>query len=349
MDVSVIIPVYNGEAFLRECLDSVLAQTGCDWEILCVNDGSTDGSTAILAEYAKKDARIRVITQENRGVSAARNHALAEARGEFVSFLDCDDLYPAPDVLTKLFRAASAVEADICGGSLSEMYPDGRIETKFTGKRAGLAFSHAGWIKFADFAFEYGFQRFLFRRDFLKTHGIAFPPYSIFEDPVFLIRAMIAAGRFYAISDTVYRYRLRDGKKNYTEKQVRELAAAGVDILRLTAQKPEYRALHDKYTRDFFGDFSEENAVGSRCLDLLLDGDRALAELLLPDGEEEPLAPLKKILGKRKSLPDGAQWDRLLKRFLLKRKIAGFFRCLKENGPAYTFRRLCGKNRRGGL
>lgn len=88
---SIIIPVYNVAPYIRECLDSVLAQTYTDWEAICVDDGSTDGSSAILDEYAAKDARFRVIHQVNAGVSAARNAALDVAQGEWVGFVDGDD------------------------------------------------------------------------------------------------------------------------------------------------------------------------------------------------------------------------------------------------------------------
>ena len=89
--VSVIIPVYNVEKYLSECLDSVVNQTLKDIEIICVNDGSLDGSAEILEEYAQKDNRIKVITQENRGVSEARNSGLKIASGEYIAFLDSDD------------------------------------------------------------------------------------------------------------------------------------------------------------------------------------------------------------------------------------------------------------------
>lgn len=90
---SIIIPVYNVAPYLRECLDSVLAQTFTDWEALCVDDGSTDDSGAILDEYAAKDSRFRVFHQLNAGVSAARNRALDVASGEWVTFLDGDDRF----------------------------------------------------------------------------------------------------------------------------------------------------------------------------------------------------------------------------------------------------------------
>ncbi|MBR3922421.1 MAG: glycosyltransferase [Kiritimatiellae bacterium] len=88
---SIIIPVYNVAPYLRECLDSVLVQTLADWEAICVDDGSTDGSGAILDEYAEKDNRMKVIHQKNNGVSAARNVAMDIAAGEWITFLDSDD------------------------------------------------------------------------------------------------------------------------------------------------------------------------------------------------------------------------------------------------------------------
>lgn len=88
---SIIVPVYNVAPYLRECLDSVLAQTFADWECLCVDDGSTDESGVILDEYAAKDSRFRVFHKENGGVSSARNLALDNVQGEYVAFVDGDD------------------------------------------------------------------------------------------------------------------------------------------------------------------------------------------------------------------------------------------------------------------
>lgn len=89
--ISVIIPIYNAEMYLKYCIDSVLRSSYHDFELLLVDDGSTDGSNSICYEYAKKDSRIRVLAQDNEGVSSARNHAIQESRGEWVIFLDSDD------------------------------------------------------------------------------------------------------------------------------------------------------------------------------------------------------------------------------------------------------------------
>ncbi|MCL2684165.1 MAG: glycosyltransferase, partial [Synergistaceae bacterium] len=114
--ISVIIPVYNVMQYLRECLDSVIAQTIKDIEIICVNDGSTDDSYVILQEYEAKDNRIRIFNQENKGAGPARNKAISNATGEYVAFMDPDDSYPDTDILETLYNKAVQNRADICGG-----------------------------------------------------------------------------------------------------------------------------------------------------------------------------------------------------------------------------------------
>lgn len=111
-EVSVIIPVYNMERFIGACLDSVLNQTFKNFECICVNDGSTDGTLGILKKYAEKDSRIKLIDQPNQGGSAARNVGLNVAKGEWVSFLDNDDLYH-PQYLELLVRYAKTYDADV--------------------------------------------------------------------------------------------------------------------------------------------------------------------------------------------------------------------------------------------
>lgn len=110
--ISVIIPVYNAEQYLNECLDSVLAQTFTDIEVICIDDGSTDKSLAILRRYAKQDKRIKIITQKNSGVVVARNRAIAKASAEYIYPLDGDDVI-APNTLEKLYDAMIAGRGDI--------------------------------------------------------------------------------------------------------------------------------------------------------------------------------------------------------------------------------------------
>lgn len=112
--ITVIIPVYNAEKHLRRGMDSLLAQTCGDWEAVCINDGSSDNSLSILKEYAAKDARFRVHTQENSGVSAARNRGIQEARGEWITFLDADDWLNA-GIIAALKPHTKREKVDIIG------------------------------------------------------------------------------------------------------------------------------------------------------------------------------------------------------------------------------------------
>lgn len=110
--LTVIIPAYNAEKYLPQCLDSVIGQTLKDIEVICVDDGSTDGSASVLQAYAQKDSRISVLTQGNSGQSAARNRALEKAKGAYVQFLDADD-WLDPDCCRVLSGQAAAGKLDM--------------------------------------------------------------------------------------------------------------------------------------------------------------------------------------------------------------------------------------------
>ena len=106
--VSCIIPVYNTEKYLPRCIESVLAQTFVDWEMLLIDDGSTDASGSICDEYAAKDERIRVFHKENGGISSARNVGLNYAQGEWIFFVDSDDSLPKTSLESLLSRSSDA-------------------------------------------------------------------------------------------------------------------------------------------------------------------------------------------------------------------------------------------------
>lgn len=118
MKLSVVIPVYNVKPWLRECLDSVRAQTLRDWECICVDDGSTDGSTDILKEFSSSDPRFRILTRPHSNAGAARNAGLDEAKGDFLLFLDSDDVF-SPWMFETLLKEAEQEMADVvsCGNT----------------------------------------------------------------------------------------------------------------------------------------------------------------------------------------------------------------------------------------
>ena len=92
--VSVIVPVYNMEKYIRQCMDSILGQTLTDIEVLCINDGSVDSSLAILRQYQQEDGRVTIVDQKNQGVAKSRNTGIRQAKGKYVCFMDPDDWYP---------------------------------------------------------------------------------------------------------------------------------------------------------------------------------------------------------------------------------------------------------------
>lgn len=196
------------ERYLSFCLDSVLSQTLKDIEVICVNDGSTDASSSILKEYALKDERIVVVQKENEGVAAARNDGMDAARGEFVCFIDPDDLYPEADVLEVLYRKAHTNGVAICGGSLAQFdtaKPDEWIPSGYDKER----FNEDALVKYSDYQFDYGFTRFIYNREFLHHHGIRFRRLCMFEDPPFLANTLHLAQSFYAVNKLVYAYRIK--------------------------------------------------------------------------------------------------------------------------------------------
>ena len=110
--ISIVIPVYNVEKYLVDCLDSIISQNFSDWEVIMVNDGSTDHSDEIGKEYCEKDKRFRIYEQSNRGVSAARNKGIELCQGEYVFFMDADDTI-LRNTLSDLYDVISRTEADI--------------------------------------------------------------------------------------------------------------------------------------------------------------------------------------------------------------------------------------------
>ncbi len=205
--VSVIIPVYNVETYLRECLDSVVNQTLKDIEIICVDDGSTDNSLSILQEYAQKDDRFIILEQKNQGSGAARNRGLGIAKGDFIAFMDSDDFYPSATTLETLYNTAKDKDVAICGGSVKKYKPDGtymqpsEMECEYT-------FETEGYVDYKDYQFDYGYWRFIYNRKFLGDNNIEFPNYRRQQDPPFFIKTMTAAKKFYAISEPTYTYRV---------------------------------------------------------------------------------------------------------------------------------------------
>ena len=239
--VSVIIPVWNSGKYFRECLDSVLSQSLRNIEVLIVDDASTDGSGAVAEEYASRDARITVMHQpSSTGAGPARNRAMAVARGEYIAFMDSDDLYPSNDVLETLYHKAVEKHADVCGGSLYKIDDEGHIMDNMVPHQF---FNYEGWYDYREYQYDGGFYRFLYNRIFLNKNGLYFADYRRFQDALFFVKTMTAAKCFYALPQYSYAYRKNHKNVIWTYEKVRDHLNGIHEMLRFSLMH-HFNGLH---------------------------------------------------------------------------------------------------------
>ena len=207
--ISIVIPCFNVSKYIEAHIDSILGQTLREWECLFVDDGSTDNTVEVIRKYAEKDSRIKLFEQPHTGVYEARNRAMREAKGEFLAFMDPDDLYPSQHVLSRLYGAAKHNGLLAAGGSIQTFTPDGKISRV---QRPKNLFMNERTMRFSEYQWALGYSRFIFSRPLLQRMGIYFPPFVRFQDPPFMAAALIAAEEFRAIPDFVYSYRIEHKK-----------------------------------------------------------------------------------------------------------------------------------------
>ena len=196
--VSVIVPVFNAGPYLRRCLDSLLAQTLGEIEIICIDDGSTDGSGGILDACAARDGRLRVAHRSHAGAGAARNAGLDLATGEYLFFCDADD-FAAPEMLERLYARAAAQDADavLTGRIFSSRRFGQRIPVRASAVfgKAGCAFAGRDFPDDLFVAARTPLWDKLFRRSFVAERGICFQEVSHSNDLFFAMSALAEAGR----------------------------------------------------------------------------------------------------------------------------------------------------------
>ena len=238
--ISVIVPVYNTAPWLARCLDSICAQTYQNLEILCVNDGSTDNSAEILAEYAAKDGRIKVFTQENAGLSAARNTALNHATGEWVTGVDSDDWLELDAYSRAVQHISPDVDLVVFGinvvGDDAYMADAGLVEYCRV-KSAGVQ-----EVSFATYrGLNVYFWNKLYRRSLIQRYGLRFPVGLRYEDMPFLYSYLCMASVIACVPLPLYNYWQRpDSIMGQTSRR----DARGVDHLRVVEN------VHDFYVKN---------------------------------------------------------------------------------------------------
>lgn len=212
--VSVIMPIYNAFDYLRPALDTVLDQTLREIEVICIDDGSTDKSLAVMKEYQERDSRIRIVTENNAGVSVARNKGIMRARGEFVIFLDADDFYE-PTLLEVLYEAAVRDELDIAMVRFDVFNNKKSTFTMGTGEEHGDIFLNGAVVSKSEFP-DYILQSTtgyiwnkLFRTSFIKEKELTFAPeLYVFEDVHFVCAALSLATRVKRTDEVLVHHRV---------------------------------------------------------------------------------------------------------------------------------------------
>ena len=231
--VTLIIPIYNAERYLRRCLDSVMEQTYADMEVLLMNDGSTDGSLAICREYEEKDLRFRTIDKENTGVSDTRNQAMLLARGTYLQFLDSDD-WLTPDATESLAEAARADDCDLVVADFYRVNGKRYVEKKHIKKTHVMTREEFAMEMAEDPAdFYYGVMwNKLYRKSILLEHQIQCDTSMNWcEDFVLNLQMIRHAERFRALQKPIYYYMKRKGSLVSTEAVSTEAVKVKFELL----------------------------------------------------------------------------------------------------------------------
>ncbi|OUP10509.1 glycosyltransferase family 2 protein [Collinsella sp. An2] len=233
ISASIVIPVYNSAAYLERCLTSALNQTRSDFEVICVDNGSTDESPAILQKIAQSDRRVRVFEERRPGVSCARNTGMEHARGEYILFMDSDDAVE-PTLVERALDAAHEHDAQLVIYSLDECYEDPQVSFPWARCPHDECYEHTFATRDLDFPAMFAVTpnvwRIAFRASYLRELGLAYPEeLRSSEDLVFVYRAMLPAERVILIPDVLYHYR-KDNAGSLTRN---DRKAAGVTALRM--------------------------------------------------------------------------------------------------------------------
>lgn len=219
--VSIIVPVYNVEKYLRKCIDSLVNQTLNDIEIICINDGSTDKSLKILKEYKNRDSRIILLNQENSGQSVARNRGIEIAKGEYLGFVDPDDWIDL-DYYEKLYNAASTNDTDIAVGGIIRV--TGIKKKKFLNfEKETLTDNTKLKFELCDVPEKSYIWNKIYKTQKLKEINLKFEEGRIFEDCIFTPQALFFLGKMVTVPNTYYYYLRRN---NSTVKQRSQKANA---------------------------------------------------------------------------------------------------------------------------
>ncbi len=291
--LSIIIPVYNVEKYLAKCLDSVLVSNAFTGQVICVNDGSADGSAAILEEYAKKYPNVEIITQSNAGLSAARNMGVKAAIGEYVCFLDSDD-YWEPNVLNGLLEQIERDKLDVLRfkyQNVNENYEviqpykrDNRLDNNYSEEPTdGVSFLNSR-MNTQCYAVMYIIHRDLIYPSTLNNqHSTLFTEGIYFEDTDWTPRMLCKAKRVASTNTIVYNYLVREGSITNAVNRSKQKKVLDDKIRLITTLQQQAVELRNsgRYNRWYQNMISDlvVSIIGMLSVDFYNEKDAYLAQL----------------------------------------------------------------------
>ncbi|MCL2677179.1 MAG: glycosyltransferase, partial [Streptococcaceae bacterium] len=240
-EISIIIPVYNTEKFLVDCLNSVLAQTFSDFEVLLINDGSTDESLEICQSYTKKDERLKIFSQENQGQGTARNRGLDEAQGNYITFIDSDD-FVKPDYLQVLYDALMKNQADLSSCMMGSYSKKKGISQGIESREIQVFEGNKNLVHtyLSEEPFHFGPVTKLFRKETLTD--IRFTEGVIYEDYFFNFQYFTKIEKAVSVDYAGYYYVKNDKstvQKSYDSKQLDNISEQHKVLERVAKDYPE--------------------------------------------------------------------------------------------------------------
>ena len=261
-NISVIIPVYNVEKYLAECLDSVIGQTLREIEIICVNDGSLDRSREILAEYAEQDVRIRILDKPNGGLSSARNMGLKAAQGRYILFLDSDDFLKSEDALYTLYQKAETEELEQLFFDAEVFFENEEVRKNnlnyidYYKRKNNYSETVSGKEMFCKLQSNWDFKPSacmqILRRDFLMKNNLRFCEDIVHEDKVFNLKCINLAKKVAYINQTYYMRRVRDDSIMTTEQKKKHIYGYYYGVMLLIDFAQKHITINDKQFIYFF-------------------------------------------------------------------------------------------------
>ncbi|HEY7008931.1 MAG TPA: glycosyltransferase, partial [Jatrophihabitantaceae bacterium] len=312
--LTVVVPIYNVGSYLRPCLDSILAGTLTDLDVVCVDDGSTDGSGAVAESYAARDDRVRVLHVENGGLGRARNIGAQAARGRYLAFADSDDRVPA-DAYQLMCESLDASGSDLATGRVRR-FTDTRSWWSGIHSRAirrGARGTHISRVP--TLVYDTTAWNKVFRRSFWGAHGLRFPEGVLYEDIHLMISAHVLAEKVDVLRTPVYEWRVR-----------------GDGSLSITQRRAEFGNMRDRFTAihaldDFLIDYGDAKLLQEYHLKLLLIDFPLYLDVLDAGDQEYQVAfmhHMQRVLGHfgADTLYGGSVWIHVVLELLRRGRLA---------------------------